>query len=318
MSLSSPELLKRLAENRGIRGSSARKPRSARWRTSDGLRLHYLDWPGGPHVALLLHGGRMTARTFDLLALALGPTVRCIALDLRGHGESSWSDNYSIGRMVSDVHEFVAALGLQRLHLLGMSLGGCVGGHAAPGLGSRLASLTFIDVGPEVNFEATAPVRTFLADVRPAPRIEDIVRRALAVSPRTDPDLMLYRYRALLRCTPAGYYWKADTREPPDFEHILGALAQLWNIAPQICCPALVVKGGRSRVLSAPQLIGFAGRFPQGEYRTLPDAGHNVQEDAPRELAEVLRHLFAKAEGESHIRSAAPDGGTRSSDTPSV
>ena len=296
MSLSSPELLKRLAEARGIRGSRTREPRSACWHTSDGVRLHYLDWPGGPRVALLLHGGRLTAQTFDLLALALGRAVRCIALDLRGHGESSWSDDYSIPRMASDVQELVAALGLQRLHLVGMSLGGCVAGHAALAIGPRLASLTLIDVGPQVNFEATARMRTFLDAVRPAQRIEDVVRQALAVSPGTDPDLMLYRYQALLRRTAAGYYWKADARQPTDFGHILRALAQLWDIAPLIDCHTLVVRGGRSRVLSTAQLISFAKRFSHGAYRTLPMAGHNVQEDAPRELAERLRLLFAEAE----------------------
>lgn len=295
MTPKSSDLLTRLAQARGIQGATARRPAPGFFHASDGVRLHYLDWSGDPHVALLLHGGRLTARTFDLLALAMGETVRCLALDLRGHGESGWADDYTIGRMAADVTEFVEHLDVERIHLVGMSLGGCVAGHAAPRLAGKLASLAFIDVGPNASFEATARLRAFIASVRPARRIEEIVQSALAVSPRTDPDLMLYRYRALLRQTPQGYYWKSDARRPTDFPHILAALGQLWDIAPQIDCATLVVKGGRSSVLTLSDVQGFAQRFVRGEWRVSPDAGHNIQEDAPRDLAAILLGHFHRA-----------------------
>src|SRR5205085_12501222 len=123
--------------------------------TSDGVRLHYLVWPGGGDVRLLLHGGALSAHTFDLLVLALGDDVRCIALDMRGHGLSDWADRYPVGRFAADVVELIDDIGLRRIHVAGMSLGGCVAGHAAPLLGNSLESLTFIDVADDVNFSAS-------------------------------------------------------------------------------------------------------------------------------------------------------------------
>jgi pimeloyl-ACP methyl ester carboxylesterase len=79
-------LLKALALARAIPFQSDRVPASGWVRASDGVKLHYLDWPGGPRTLVLLHGGALAAHTFDLLALALGDDVRCLALDLRGHG----------------------------------------------------------------------------------------------------------------------------------------------------------------------------------------------------------------------------------------
>lgn len=284
-----PDLLRRLAKARAL--CERPPPTSGRFTASDGVRLHYLDWSGGPKTWLLLHGGALSAHTFDLLALALGEGSRCIALDLRGHGLSGWSDDYRIDRAAEDVVELARHLELEQLHLAGMSLGGCVAGHAAPRLGPRLASLVFIDVGPRVDFDATARLRGFIADLRPAPSVEAVVRKALAVSPRTDPDLMLYRYQGLLTPGPEGMFWRGDRRRPPDFAHILGRLAEIPDHAPLIPCPTLVVKGARSRVLTTADARAFAAAFARGRCIVIPAAGHNVQEDQPAALAAELRSL---------------------------
>ena len=294
MQPTSADLLCRLAHAREIGFRRDLLPRSGWLRTSDGVRLHYLDWPGDGDVLLLLHGGSLSAHTFDLLALALRGAIRCIALDMRGHGLSDWADRYPIDRFAADVAELVDDLGLAAVHVAGMSLGGCVAGHAASLLGDRLKSLTFIDVADEVSFEATARMRGFIEQVRPVPEVEDLVAQALAVSPQTDPDLMSYRYRHLLKLGPDGFTWRMDRRRRPDFAAILGKLAELADLAPRLSCPVLVVKGGRSQVLSQSRLERFAGRFPDGAWIVIPDAGHNVQEDQPVRLAAAIRETIAR------------------------
>ena len=294
MQPTSADLLFRLACARGIEFHADRLPRSGWLRTSDGVRLHYLDWPGEGEVLLLLHGGALSAHTFDLLALALGGDVRCIALDMRGHGLSDWADQYPIDRFAADVVELTDDLGLAAIHVAGMSLGGCVAGHAAPLLGGRLKSLTFIDVADEVNFAASARMRAFIDRVRPVSHVADLVRQALTVSPQTDPDLMSYRYQHLLKAGPDGFTWRTDRRRRADFAAILGKLSELTDLAPQLSCPVLVVKGGRSRVLGQRQLELFAGRFPDGVWTVVEEAGHNVQEDQPVRLAVALRDIIAR------------------------
>lgn len=286
------DLLHQLAAARGI-PVSARPPPRAQWFTaSDGARLHYLDWPGAAETMVLLHGGMLCAHTFDLFVLALGPEVRCVALDLRGHGRSDWAESYSIDRWAADVHDLVEHLAVTRVHLLGMSLGGCVAGHSAAELEVTVASLTFVDVGAEVCFDASARMRGFFKTVRPAAAVEEVVEQALALSPRTDPSLMLYRYQALLVDQPEGYVWKADRRRPTNFDHILGKLAELSRLGPAIRCPVLVVKGGRSRVLTDITAATFAGCFVRGRWQLIPGAGHNIQEDAPVALATAVANLM--------------------------
>ena len=91
----------------------------------NGLRFHYRDWGNdGAQTLLLLHGLSSHARTWDGFATAMQDDFHILALDQRGHGETEWADDYYADRMVEDVHAFVGALGLERIALLGLSMGG--------------------------------------------------------------------------------------------------------------------------------------------------------------------------------------------------
>jgi pimeloyl-ACP methyl ester carboxylesterase len=63
-------------------------------------------------------------------------------------------------------------------------------------------------------------------------------------------------------------------------------------LAHRVGCPVLVACGARSRVFPQDCALAFAGMFPHGRCVVIPDAGHNIQEDNPKALAdEMRRHL---------------------------
>ncbi len=90
------------------------------------MRFHYLDWGGDGEVILFLHGGGLTAHTWDVLCLALRDEYHCLALDQRGHGDSEWSADleYGIDEHAADIQAFVDELGSRTLTLVGQSLEG--------------------------------------------------------------------------------------------------------------------------------------------------------------------------------------------------
>lgn len=290
-------VLATLAARHGITFDPTLLPCSQRLERSDGPGLHYLAWGGrGPRV-VLLHGGALTAHTWDLVCLALGGAYRCAALDLRGHGDSDWSDSYRIEDSVADLRALIAQLGDEPVHLVGMSLGGNVAGHTAQGLAARLRSLTFVDIAPGVNRDGTTVMRSFLTSAGAYPSVDALVAAAQAVSPRTDLDLLRYRYHYMTRQTADGWAFRNDRRRKFDFEHVTRKLAELSEVAAEVGCPTLVAVGARSRVLGEPAARAFAQRFARGSCVVIPDAGHNVQEDAPRALADALRAHFVASDG---------------------
>src|SRR4029077_12969716 len=93
------------------------------------LKLHYVDWgnPDKPPL-LLIHGGRDHARNWDWVAQDLRRDFHIIAPDLRGHGDSQWAigGSYAMVDYTLDVSQLLAALGIERVTILGHSLGGSI------------------------------------------------------------------------------------------------------------------------------------------------------------------------------------------------
>jgi pimeloyl-ACP methyl ester carboxylesterase len=115
-----------------------------------GVTLAYRGF--GPSEAvpvLLLHGMGDDARTWDRFAGELAAAGRqAIALDQRGHGESSHPGEYSIDLMRADVIAFLDHLGIARADLVGHSMGGRVATIVACDHPSRVRRLVVEDAPP--------------------------------------------------------------------------------------------------------------------------------------------------------------------------
>lgn len=275
-----------LATSLGVRIHDPSPPRDFTY-SHAGCRLHGLDWGGTGPAMVLLHGGRLTAHTWDFVCLGLRGAARLVALDLRGHGDSDWSEDYRIATMAGDVLAAADQLGLDRIRLAGMSLGGVVAAHIAATHPDRVEWLALVDVAPGVDFESTGRMRAFILGLGPVAGLDDVVDAAMRVSPLADRATLTYRMSTLFRPVPEGGWAPKWDPRPPDFPHILGALerfpVQLTGL------PVLLVRGGRSRVLPQAAAELLVEHLPDGELVVVPDAGHNVQEDNPAALITALR-----------------------------
>jgi pimeloyl-ACP methyl ester carboxylesterase len=294
-----PEALAAIAGRLGVAFADLAPPHSRTLRRQGGPNIHVLDWGGQGPPAVLLHGGSLTARTWDYVALALRLDFRLVALDLRGHGASDWADDYSIESCASDVVAVIDSLAIEHTHLVGMSFGGVVACEFALSHPERTQSLVMVDVAPRPVFAATARMRAFMTDFRGAATVDEVVGMALAVSPRSDPERLHYRMRTLLKRGADGrLVWKSDRRRPADYAMILRHLAGFEARIPDMAAPFLLARGGDSLILTEEAAEDFTAQFPDGRWINIAGAGHNVQEDNPRDLADALRVFWG-----GHLRS---------------
>lgn len=76
----------------------------------------------------------------------------CISLDLRGTGETDQTEGpYSIEDLADDVAAFMAALGISRAHISGLSLGGAVGIWLAAKHSHKVTSLSIHSTWPKTD-----------------------------------------------------------------------------------------------------------------------------------------------------------------------
>jgi pimeloyl-ACP methyl ester carboxylesterase len=257
------------------------------------MRLHYLDWgTAGQPPLLFLHGGRLTAHTWDLVCLALRGEHHCLALDQRGHGDSEWSPegDYRPSAQLTDITGWLDALGCERAVLVGQSMGALNAFRLARAFPGRVRALVLIDIAPEGHQSPGARrIREFGAATEPD-SLEAFVARAVAFNPRRRPELLRRSLLHNLRPLPDGRLtWKYDARFGPQlFQSIAAAMDELATGAGEVECPTLVIRGGESDVVTREQGLAFAARFPAARFAEVAAAGHSVQGDNPRALVEEL------------------------------
>jgi pimeloyl-ACP methyl ester carboxylesterase len=267
---------------------------------ANGMRLHYLDWGGpGRRSVLLLHGGGLTAHTWDLFCLALRPRFHCYALDLRGHGNSEWSPNmqYGLDAYVADVEDVTKSLGLQDFILVGMSLGGLTALAFSARHPELLKLLVLVDVGPTVQPAGAKRIRDFILESDELDSVDDFVEQALRFNPYRDPQLLRRSLLHNLHQLPNGKWtWKYDRRHRKQHEvdrTDSNRRDELWNEVHNISCPTVVVRGERSDVFTDEDAEQLTAVLPDARWIKVAKAGHTVQGDNPKGLLEGLEPFLA-------------------------
>jgi esterase len=264
-----------------------------------GLRFRYLDWGNeGLQPILFLHGGALTAHTWDLCCLALREEFHCLALDQRGHGDTDWAPDadYSITAQREDVRGFVDKLGLHRFVLAGMSMGAINALAFAIHYPEKLSHLVIIDAGPEIRRPGSRRIRDFVNGGANPETLDAIIERALAFNPRRDPKILRRSLMHNLRQQADGnWVWKYDRKRFQQMDrdvHTAERRALAEGLA-KVTVPTLVVRGAESDVFHEEDAERLVQRLPDGRYVTIPRAGHTVQGDNPKDLAEALREFLS-------------------------
>jgi len=261
-----------------------------------GQRFHYTEWGEATAPALvLLHGVTGHARTWDDEAGALASRYRVLALDQRGHGDSGPAPDgdYTVAAMAGDLTAFADALGLARMTVVGLSMGGRVAiafaGHAP----RRVDRLVVVDIGPDITEAGLLRVGTLMAR---SPELFRSLDEAIAFQRATNPsytDAMLrHRVQHGTRPVPGGLTWKYDRalrdavrsgtwRDPID----------LWPLWRGISCPILLARGADSDVLSAETAKRMLDENPNARLAEVAGAGHTVPGDQPAAF-QALLHEF--------------------------
>lgn len=111
------------------------------------LRMHVREAGAGETAVMLLHGNCSSGVFFEELMAALAPEYRVIVPDLRGYGQTEplpIDATRGVGDWADDVAALADALGLERFHLAGWSLGGGIAMRYALEHAARLQSLTLL------------------------------------------------------------------------------------------------------------------------------------------------------------------------------
>jgi len=277
----------------------------------NGIDFHYLDW-GNAHLPplVLLHGGSLTAHTWDMACLWLRQYYHCIALDQRGHGDTGWTPDDRIGEdngdlMAADTEAFINFLAFPRVILCGMSMGGMNSLRYAPTHAERLYRLVIVDIAPVTMQEGILEMEAFRKETETMRNFEDFVERAVKFNPQRKPAHLKYSLLHSLKQVEDGWTWKQDHRRRESMEGLTeeqqkaartARAESLWSDVRGITTPTLLMRGEISKILSKESADAMVSAMVDAEQVVIPNAGHSVQGDNPQAFAQEL-HAFIQRRG---------------------
>ncbi len=276
----------------------------------DGRTLSALRYGDAPPVVTLLHGAGLNAHTWDTTVLALG--LPALALDLPGHGDSSWRTDaaYAPRVLAADVAAAIEAWTSRPQLLVGQSLGGLTAAATAAAHPSSVSAVVVVDASPGIDLNGDASVisRFFEGPTDWASR-EELTERALAFGLGGTPQAAARGVYFNSRIRPDGRVeWKhhfahiagilaadpaaaqAAGAAQAEFRAALGAAG--WEDFAGVQAPLTLIRGERGFLTDA-DLAEFTTRLPQASVVTVP-SGHNVQEEIPADLGARLAALAGK------------------------
>lgn len=273
--------------------------------SADGaLRLHAeVRGPAGASLTVLcLHGLTRNGADFGFLAAHLGTRYRVITADQRGRGRSAWDPqpaNYQPQTYAADMFALLDHLAIERVAIVGTSMGGIIGmimGAARPG---RLQGLVLNDIGPEIAATGLRRLRDSLAGRSPAANWEEASLQARRINEIAFPDYGEADWDAFARRT---YAEDASGRPVAAFDPaILAGLnsADLTAVPPTLWplwdglkdLPMLALRGALSDLLTPEILQAMVATHPSLRAVTIANRGHAPMLDEPAAVAAIDEFL---------------------------
>lgn len=248
---------------------------------------HQCHGEGAP--LLILHGLLGSLDNWQNISHRLGNTFRVCALDLRNHGRSPHSDDFNYDVMTEDLLEFLDAHQIERTRLMGHSMGGKTAMHFALKHSDRMEKLVVVDIAPRAYPPSHLPIFDALLSLDLASlRERSEVDRALAEKIREVP-VRQFLLKNLARNEQGGLCWKPNL---PVIRKNYDRLNEEIKTDSTFDGPTLFIKGAKSDYINDSDRAMIEKLFPNATLTSIPQAGHWVHADAPKEFVEVVGNFL--------------------------
>jgi peroxiredoxin len=246
--------------------------------------------PAAPAV-VFLHGGGQTRRSWSKAAAAVAERGwQAVTVDLRGHGESDWSEDgdYRVATFAGDIREVLRQLP-PRPVLVGASLGGftamLLAGELSP---DAVRAVVLVDIVPDMDPSGATRIHGFMNERMTSgfASLDEVADAIQEYNPHRPRPSDLDGLRTNLRERDGRWYWHWDpkfidgTSALPPIE--VTEVDRMYDAVGRILrddVPMLLVRGQMSDLVTKDRADEFIARFPDVEFVDVGGAGHMVAGD---------------------------------------
>jgi pimeloyl-ACP methyl ester carboxylesterase len=258
----------------------------------DGRRLAWRTVGNGPPL-LLVNSYAATGGDWDpTLLMALGRSFAVICPDNRGVGESELgAGSVSVTGMAADLEALLDALELERVPVVGWSMGGFVAQQLAARAPARVEALGLLstDPGGAAAVPAAADAWARLIDHSGTPREQASRLISLLFPPALAPEIDS-RFGEVVAAARAGLRPEALRAQELAMAlwHMEGPSAAPERAGAEVAPPVLIAHGSEDVVIPAANVEPLAARWPGARIELFEGGGHAFMAQEPQRLAASL------------------------------
>ncbi len=257
------------------------------------ISVNYAGTNAARMPVICLHGLTRNSRDFTGLAAHVAARGhRVLVPDMRGRGQSAYaddSDTYQVPTYIGDVAALLAQEEIQRAIFVGTSMGGLMTMLMAQATPTLVAGAVLNDIGPVVDPEGIARIRTYLGKGGSYPTWMHAARSLEEHHSEAHPgfdtqDWIAMAKRGMVLCQNGRISYDYDMKIAEPFNAIDAAAVppDLWPAFDVLADkPLLIVRGATSAILSEQTLGEMQRRAPSADVVTVPDTGHAPTLDEP-------------------------------------
>jgi pimeloyl-ACP methyl ester carboxylesterase len=260
--------------------------------------------PSAPAV-VFLHGGGQTRRSWGRAAAAVAERGwQAVTVDMRGHGESDWSEDGDY-RVISFAHDVLEVM--RQLPPQPVIVGASLGGFTAMVLAGELASdavraVILVDIVPDMDQSGASRIHDFMAERMESGfgSLDEVADMIQQYNPHRPPPTDLDGLRTNLRHRDGRWYWHWDPRfidgtaaQPPTEVTEVDRMNAAVESIVRAGVPMLLVRGQMSDLVTQERADEFLARFPQIGFVDVGGAGHMVAGDRNDLFADAVVGFLA-------------------------
>lgn len=240
------------------------------------MKLHYRKLGEGP-AFIILHGLFGLSDNWQSVAKKLSERFTVYLVDLRNHGHSAHHEEWNYNAMAEDVYELIGEEGLEKVIILGHSMGGKTAMTFAEKNCSKLDKLIVVDIALRAYDPPRDVIRALnsvdLDEVKSRKEVEELISFHI-------DDIATRQF--LLK----NLYWVEDNKLGWRF-NLPVITKKVENIATSlklksVCdVKALFIHGDRSNYIKDSDTTEILNSFPNAEFKSVENAGHWVHAENP-------------------------------------
>lgn len=264
----------------------------------NGLKLHYLDHgTEGKPPLVCIHGLTGNAHAFDALALNLSSQFHVRSIDVRGRGDSGWTagTEYTPQNYAADLAGFLDELKVDRVTLIGTSMGGMISILFAGGYPHRVEKLILNDIGPDVDPVGIARIGSYVGEspteFNNLKEVADYYRANYPAMRNIPESELVEQVKWSVKPADSGKLtWKMD----PQIRKPMRTAARpldMWVPFARIEAPVLVIRGAESDILASRTVERMKSVVRNVESVEVSGVGHAPTLSEPESLAAIRKFL---------------------------